>query len=190
MNKDLADVFGNLVNRCLRFAASRFEGRVPGGGEPGAREAALAAELDRRLDALRRHHEDLEFRKAAAETRAVWAAANAYLADAAPWTAIRSDPDAAALATRTGLALLRLCATIAWPIIPDTAATVLRALGDCAVIPPWPDRPAAELLAALSPGNPVSTPGILVRKITESEVPALEERFGAAASAVTPGADA
>ena len=41
VNKDLADVFGNLVNRVVRFSAQAFGGRVPGGGNPGEREHAL-----------------------------------------------------------------------------------------------------------------------------------------------------
>jgi len=42
VNKDLADVLGNLVNRVVRFTAQTFDGRVPSGGAPGAREQALS----------------------------------------------------------------------------------------------------------------------------------------------------
>ena len=37
VNKDLIGVFGNLVNRCLFFTVSRFDGRVPAPGGRGAR---------------------------------------------------------------------------------------------------------------------------------------------------------
>ena len=91
VNKDLADVFGNLVNRLVRFTAQAFDGRVPSGGRARRAEQALAAEIARRVARLRPHHEALEFRHAAAETRAIWARANAYLQETAPWTAsIRS----------------------------------------------------------------------------------------------------
>jgi methionyl-tRNA synthetase len=113
VNKDLADVFGNLVNRLVRFAAQAFGGRVPGGGKPGAREHALAAEIDGRVAQLRTHHEALEFRHAAADTRAIWARANAYVQETAPWTAINSDPVRAAVSTRTALNLVRLSAVLA-----------------------------------------------------------------------------
>nr|WP_255466981.1 class I tRNA ligase family protein [Hyphobacterium sp. CCMP332] len=36
VNKDLADVLGNFINRILRFTASRFDGAVPAGGETGS----------------------------------------------------------------------------------------------------------------------------------------------------------
>jgi methionyl-tRNA synthetase len=32
VNKDLADVFGNLVNRILVFSSRTFDGRIPAGG--------------------------------------------------------------------------------------------------------------------------------------------------------------
>ena len=101
VNKDLADIFGNLVNRIVSFAHRAFDGRIPEGGAPDEAEHLLARELEQRIATLRRHHEALEFRAAAAATRAIWDVANAYLQHAAPWTAIKSDRLRAAIVTRT-----------------------------------------------------------------------------------------
>jgi methionyl-tRNA synthetase len=60
------------------------------------------------------HHEAREFLHAAAETLALWARANAYVQEQAPWTALRTDRVRAALATRTAFNLVRLGATVAW----------------------------------------------------------------------------
>ena len=144
MNKDLADVFGNLVNRLVRFAAQAFAGRVPDDGEPGERERALAAEIDARVARLRAHHEALEFRRAAAETRAIWVRANAYLQEAAPWTAINSDPARAAVATRTALNLIRLSAVAGLEHRADARGRVLAALGEDTPIPPWPTQAGSD----------------------------------------------
>src|SRR5262249_52371300 len=146
VNKDLADVFGNLVNRVIRFAAQAFGGRVPDGGTPGEREHALAAEIEQRTAQLRARHEALEFRQAAAETRALWVRTNGYLQDAAPWTAIKFDLARAAVVTRTALNLVRLSAVLAWSIVPTLAQQVLSALGDDSAIPPWPNAPREGLL--------------------------------------------
>ena len=51
INKDLADVLGNFVNRVTKFCVARFDGSVPGEGEYGEEEQALATELDRRVRA-------------------------------------------------------------------------------------------------------------------------------------------
>ena len=174
VNKDLADVFGNLVNRTLRFTAQAFDARVPAGGEPGERERALAAEVAQRVAQLRAHHEALEFRRAAAETRALWARANAYLQEAAPWTALKSDPKQAAVVTRTALALIRLSATVAWSIVPTLAGKVLAALGEDAAIPPWPTH---DLLADAWAGRPIDVIGPLVAKVTDDHVARLESQF-------------
>ncbi|PIK70754.1 methionine--tRNA ligase, partial [Methylobacterium frigidaeris] len=140
VNKDLADVFGNLVQRVTRFAVSAFAGPVPAGGPPGALERALAADVTSRVATIRAQHEAREFRRAAAETRALWARANAYVQDAAPWSTVRRDRPRAALVTRVALGLIELCATVAWSIIPGLAASAITAVGGTATVavPEWP----------------------------------------------------
>jgi methionyl-tRNA synthetase len=177
VNKDLADVFGNLVNRTIRFAHRAFEGRIPAGGEPGELERALALELQQRIVAIRRHHEALEFRKAAAETRAVWVLANVYLQQAAPWKATRSDRSRAAVVTRTGLNLVCLSAVLAWSVIPTLSETVLRAFGDKRQIPSWPDEATGSLLNG-NAGRKFELLDPLVDKITEDKVDRLQDLFG------------
>jgi methionyl-tRNA synthetase len=178
VNKDLADTLGNLVNRCLRLAALHFDGKVPGDGEPGSAEAQLAAALDRRIADLRASHEALEFRKAAAETRAIFTLANVYLTEAAPWSAIKSDRAEAAASVRTALNLLRLCSVLAWSIVPDTAGKILHGLGEPSGLPPWPTRPSSAELDRLPAGRKLGDPGLLVAKITDQDVERLNATYG------------
>jgi methionyl-tRNA synthetase len=183
VNKDLADIFGNLVNRTLRLALQSFGQHVPDGGEPGPAELKLAAEVSRRLALLRSHHETLEFRRAGAETRAIWGLANAYLQERAPWSLVKSDRGAAAAVTRVALNLVRLSATIAWSIIPDLAQKVLAALGETSAVPAWPDDAEQALLQASSGGRPVAPLPPLVAKIGDEKTAHLEARFGGRTSA-------
>lgn len=177
VNKDLADVFGNLVNRLIRFAAQAFDGRVPENGTPGEREQALAGEIGQRVARLRAHHEALEFRQAAAETRALWARANAYLQQAAPWGAIDSDRAQAAASTRTAFNLLRLSAVVAWSIVPVLAQNVLSTLGEATRIPPWPIQPVDELLLRSS-GERLPVPiRPLITKLDAAAGARLSRRF-------------
>jgi methionyl-tRNA synthetase len=180
VSKDLADVFGNLVNRVVRFAAQAFGGRVPGEGKAGEREHALSAEIGARIARLRTHHEALEFRQAAAETRAIWARANAYVQETAPWTAINSDPARAAVVTRIALNLVRLSAVLAWSIVPTLAGKVLSALGEVAPIPPWPAQAGSGLALDLHAGQPIGPIGPLVAKLGAADVARLSQRFAGA----------
>ena len=91
VNKDLADVLGNFVSRVTKFAAARFGESVPEGGDYGAEEAAVIADIARRLAAYEAHMDAIELRKAAHELRAIWVAGNEYLQAAAPWAAIKAD---------------------------------------------------------------------------------------------------
>ena len=163
VNHDLADSFGNLVHRVLSFVAARHGGLVPQTGEPAEPEHRLAAALDRHLAALRGHHQALALRRAAEEVRAIWRLANAYLAAEAPWTAIRTDPDRAAVVLRTGVNLVRIAAAVAWSFIPDAAGRVLQALGSNDAVPAWPEAGAAALDRTV-PGGRVAAPPILVAK--------------------------
>jgi methionyl-tRNA synthetase len=158
VNNDLSDVFGNLVNRCLSFAAARFESTIP---EAGRLDPGLAAELATRLARLHEHHEALALRKAAEETRAIWKLANAYLSEAAPWSVIKTDPRRAAGIVHAGIDLVRVAAQVAWPFIPFAAEEVLRCLGEPAV---WPtDR------APLQAGRRFRVPPVLFPKISAAD---------------------
>ncbi|MCA8902692.1 MAG: class I tRNA ligase family protein, partial [Hyphomonas sp.] len=182
VNSDLANVLGNFVNRITKYCASKFDGQVPAAGTPGEAEDWMIAELKERLPRLVDFYEQMEFRKAAAETRAIWAAGNEYLTKAEPWVKYKSDVDAAAVGVRAGLNLAVLFGIIAQPIIPDAAKKILDALG----IPEKnrkmpgasPDEDFAALLDALPHGMAVSPPDVLFQKIEDAQVAEWAERFG------------
>ncbi|MBU2358217.1 MAG: methionine--tRNA ligase [Alphaproteobacteria bacterium] len=166
VNKDLADVLGNFVSRITKFCRAKFGDAVPEGGTEGEAEAALTAELTRRLTAYESHMDAIEVRKAAAELRAIWVAGNEYLQATAPWTTFKTDAAQAAAQVRMGLNLIRLYAILSAPFIPDAARTMLDAVKvDDAT---WPDDIAAAL-HALPAGHAFDVPENLFRKITEAE---------------------
>src|SRR5262245_55089325 len=176
VTKDLADVFGNLATRVTSFAVRSFDGRVPSDGTPGDAERELADEVDGRITAIRAAHERLEFRRAAAETRALWVTANRYVQDQAPWAAVKSDRRQAAVATRTALNLLRICASVAWSIIPELTNSVLAALGETDASPAWPQGSAIVSLDGRK-GLSVAKIDPLVAKLAQAEISELERRF-------------
>jgi methionyl-tRNA synthetase len=177
VNRDLADVFGNFVNRILKFCETRCEGVVPAGGEPGALEEKLYADVSARLAELTEQMEAIEVRKSAQALRALWVLGNEYLQEAAPWTAIKTDPERAAVIVRTGLNLVALFARISAPIIPFAAETVALAVGE-AYPATWPSADAAAELSRLPVGRKVTTPPVLFKKIEDAQVAEWTERFG------------
>ncbi|MFT5932216.1 MAG: methionyl-tRNA synthetase [Hyphomonas sp.] len=178
VNSDLANVLGNFVNRITKYCVAKFDGKVPDGGEPGEAEAWITAELAERLPRLIDYYEAMEFRKAAAETRAIWAAGNEYLTKAEPWVKYKSDVDAAAVGVRTGLNLAALFGILCLPIIPETGAKILDALGIPQEHWNFNFRSPEALLNALPPGLAITPPDVLFQKIEDEQVAEWTEQFG------------
>ncbi|RAN35907.1 methionine--tRNA ligase [Hyphomonas pacifica] len=178
VNSDLANVLGNFVNRITKYTASKFDGKVPDAGTAGDAEAWMVAELKERLPRLIEHYEAMEFRKAAAETRAIWAAGNEYLTKAEPWVKYKTDVDAAAIGVRTGLNLAALFGIIAQPIIPDAGKKILDALGIPEDKRSFQFGDIEALLDALPHGHEISPPDVLFQKIEDAQVEEWSEQFG------------
>ena len=176
VNKDLADVLGNFVSRVTKFCRSKFGEAVPDGGAYGAEEAAVTAEIARRLAVLEGHWEAVDFRKAALETRAIWSEGNEYLQRAAPWAAVKTEPERAAATIRFALNLARLYAIVSRPFLPDSSDAILRALGIEAEALDWPSDVEAAL-SALPPGHDFAVPGNLFAKIDDAAREAMAARF-------------
>ncbi|MEL7482127.1 MAG: methionine--tRNA ligase, partial [Pseudomonadota bacterium] len=168
INSDLANVLGNFVNRITKYTVSKFDGIVPAEGAAGDDEAWIAKELAQRLQTLTEHYENMEFRKAAAETRAIWAAGNEYLTRAEPWVKFKTDRDAAAIGVRTGLNLVAVFAIIAQPLIPTTAKTILDTLGIPEGNRNWPNPGDDKLMDALPHGMAVKAPPVLFQKVEDA----------------------
>jgi len=181
INRDLADVLGNFVNRILKFNEARFEGVVPDGGEPGELEHRLHADVSIKLADLTEQMEAIEIRKSAQALRDLWVLGNQYLQEAAPWTAIKTDRDRAAVIVRTGLNLVALFARISAPILPFTAQTIADSMGE-PYPGVWPSTDAALELNRLAVGQPVRAPEVLFRKVEDDQVAQWTQQFGGADS--------
>ena len=178
VNSDLANVLGNFVNRITKFAGAKFDGLVPSGGTVGQNEIDLLADVKAKISNITAAHEAMEFRRAAAETRALWVRGNEYLQLAAPWTAIKTDTEQAAMVVRTGLNLVALFAILAQPFVPLAAETILDAMGVPVEKRNWPKETDDTILNALPHGAAITTPDLLFTKIEDTDVAAWAERFG------------
>ncbi len=176
-NKDLADTFGNFVNRSLRFCSARFGDAVPVGGEPGEMEQELANNVQATLARYTANLEAMQLRRAAEALRELWVIGNVYVDRAAPWTQIKTDKDRAATILRAAINLARLYAIVGSPIIPATCARLRESLSVEVGDDYWPTDAAAEL-RALPAGHKFQVPPPLFKKIAPEEVADLSARYG------------
>jgi methionyl-tRNA synthetase len=179
VNKDLADVLGNFVNRITRFCAARFGEAVPGEGAYGAMEDKLIAELDVKINAYTEYLAAMEFRKAFAELRGIWVVGNEYLQLTAPWIKIKEDREAAAASVRAALNLIPLFAALSQPVIPFTAEKMFAVFSlDPEAAGRWPSS-AKQALEVLRPGHKFTPLDVLFKKIEDEQVTEWREKFGA-----------
>ena len=169
VNRDLADVLGNFVNRILKFCETRFEGVIPAGGEAGPLELKLYADMSAGLSELTQQLEAMELRKSAQALRALWVLGNEYLTEAAPWTAMKADPERAAVIVRTGINLVGLFARVSAPLLPFAVEKIAEAIGE-PYPPAWPGADAAAELARMEAGRPVRAPEVLFKKLEDAQI--------------------
>ena len=124
-NDELANGFGNLVNRVVSMIHRYYGGRLPAGQSSAPDGEALDAAISGAPALIAAALEDFDFRRA---TEAVWQVAdeaNRYVNRTRPW-ALAKAGDHAALAAALS-ALLRACQAIAGllsPFLPDAAARI------------------------------------------------------------------
>ena len=178
VNKDLADVFGNFVNRVLKFAALHFDRVVPAGDVWTETEQRLIPELAANIRRYTEHFELMQFRRSASDLRAIWAMGNEYLFAAEPWITIKTDRRRTGTCIRFSVNLIRLFGLLSAPIIPVAATRILSALRLPAPAAwPNPDKLAAEL-QSLPAGCAFDVPEVLFSKVSDSDVADWMGQFG------------
>lgn len=177
VNKELADTFGNFVNRILKFAAKHFGSTIPEGGIPGEAEQQLQLTCEQQMKTLCHYLQGMEFRKAAETLYSLWTVGNQYIDERAPWKLIKENREQAAQVIRTCINLIRLYAIASAPFIPFTSQQLFDALhlSQADRISKLSD---AVQLDALQPGHPFEVPPVLFRKLEDSELEELRIKFG------------
>jgi methionyl-tRNA synthetase len=188
-NDELVANWGNLVNRCVSFAARNI-GSIP---EPGALTDADAAILEHSRAAFGRVGESLSrsrFKAAVSETMRTLAEANKYLSDQAPWKLRESDPERMRTILHVALQLVNDGKTLLTPFLPESSQRVYEMLGGRGT---WSGMPRIEEVSEdggpdypvvtgdyrtdatwasepIRPGTPLTTPVPLFTKLDPSVV--------------------
>jgi methionyl-tRNA synthetase len=177
VNKELADTFGNFVNRILKFAAARFGSTLPEGGSLGEREQQLQITCENLVGKICDLLRGMEFRKATEALYSLWSVGNQYIDERAPWSLIKENREEAALVIRTCINLIRLYAIASHPFIPFTSEQLFDALhlSEAARRSKLSD---AVKLDALAAGHPFEVPPPLFQKLEDSKIEELRTQFG------------
>lgn len=128
-NAELANSFGNLVQRTLSMIAKNTDGVLESYSRDDADEALLAQVRTACRDTLPREFAALAFSHGIeAWMQAVWAC-NRYVDEQAPWTLRKTDFERMKAVLYTLFEALRDLGLAIQPVVPEKAAAVLDMLG-------------------------------------------------------------
>ena len=128
-NAELANSFGNLVQRTLSMIARNMDGNLEAFSSTAEDRTLLTRVRLACRDDLPREFEALAFSQGLeAWMQAVWAC-NRYVDEQAPWALRKTDPERMKAVLLTLLAAIRDLALAIQPVTPAKAAAVLDMLG-------------------------------------------------------------
>jgi len=196
-NGELVATWGNLANRVLSFSFKHWDGHVPPVDVTQLREADLnlLTAIEDGFKSVGGYYEAVKLRDALREAFRLATEVNRYLDANAPWTAIKTDRDSAALTIYTALKAIDSLKVLFAPVLPFTCEklhtffgfemplfgeqyteTVSDSLGTHTVLR---YKPAGEAVqwrpSSLKPGQALSQPFPLFKKLDEKLV--LEEEL-------------
>jgi methionyl-tRNA synthetase len=127
-NGDLADVLGNLINRCLSFVEKNFENRVPPAGALTDADRETLDAIEKAAISIGGALDGFQVRRGVGELMDLARIGNKYFNDAAPWTAMKTDRARAAAILNTTIQLEAALSILMEPFIPHSAGQLRKML--------------------------------------------------------------
>ena len=129
VNNELADIFGNFVNRTLVLTHKYYEGIVPTRLELTDYDQEIIAEMKRIPGRIEELLYAYKFRDAQAEAMNLARLGNKYLADQEPWKLIKTDPERVKTILNLSLQITANLSIVFLPFLPKTAKKLQQILG-------------------------------------------------------------
>ncbi len=179
-NSELADIFGNFVNRTLVLTHKYYEGKVP--------ERQTLENIDKQTlemmtsipQKVGQAIEAFKFREAQNEAMNLARLGNKYLADTEPWKLIKTDPDRVKTIINISLQLTAKLSIIMEPFLPFTAKKLCKFLN--IEINKWSSLEKENLLEI---GHVINSPEILFSKIEDEKIDAQIAKLTQASKSAT-----
>jgi methionyl-tRNA synthetase len=165
INNELADIFGNFVNRTLVLTHKYYEGKVPACETLLETDKELITEIQRIPARIAELIYAYKFREAQTEAMNLARIGNRYLADQEPWKLIKTDPERVKTILNLSLQITANLALVFQPFLPKTASRLQNILG--ITLTSWTQ---AGEISLVSENHVINQPEILFTKIDDEFV--------------------
>ena len=174
INSELADVFGNFVNRTVVLTNKYYDGLVPEQGALTEHDLQVLDEVNNACSRISDLILKYKLREAQGEMMRIARTGNKYLADNEPWKLIKVDAKRVETIMSIALEITRCLSIAAIPFLPNTAQKLQGFLNIEAK--KWSDLLTSKLVA----GTKINQAEILFTKIDDDfvdiEVQKLKEK--------------
>lgn len=164
-NSELADIFGNFVNRTLVLTHKYYQGETPEVGEFTQYDQEVINELKEIPKRIAIAIEAFKFREAQSEAMNLARLGNKYLADTEPWKLIKTDPERVKTIINLSLQITANLAIVFEPFLPFTSKKLFHFLGLDRL--KWSFSGRYDLMDS---GHIINQPEILFSKIENAKI--------------------
>ncbi len=163
-NSELADIFGNFINRTLTFTNKHYEGTIPELGDLSELDKQMIETLKTYPSKVADLLEKYKIKDAVFEIMNLARIANKYFNDSEPWVVIKSDKVKCGTTLNICINTINTLAELFTPIIPFTSEKIFTLLNS--KITSWNECGQLNLKA----GHKFNQPSILFNKIEDEEI--------------------
>lgn len=130
INSDLANAYGNLVQRVLSFIYKQCDGTIHASKVQEPQDKAILQGLETALTEIRKAIDHQMLHKVC---DAIWQCiyeANAYVDSEKPWSLRKENPERMKIVLYILCNVIKRLALLTFPILPKASETILRLLGE------------------------------------------------------------
>ncbi len=182
-NNELADIYGNFINRTVTFVAKNFENKVPTLFALNQRDAEIVAYAKDAPKRIGEYIEQFRFRDATMEMMNLARAANKYFNDSEPWKTFKSNTEQCSTTLNICLNLVRSLSIVFSPVVPFSSEKVWQMLNIGSSFPNERWESAGEL--KLKGHHQLGKSEILFTKLEDSVIEQELEKLGNTADSKT-----
>ena len=133
-NADLANDYGNLVNRIFILIKKNFNNKVPSPGEYSDIDLDTIANTKKLSKLIIKNFNNLKIHEAIENTLNILRSINRYLELKTPWKSVKEsieEKSDAATTLYVAAELLRISSCFLYPIMPSKSGSIISALDNC-----------------------------------------------------------